>query len=79
MGALSGRGTSGLRSRDNVETRTAVHDAARVQVLHARRDLPGDVQHLAHGRRVVLRPLATAQEPPVHRRLRRCGRSYIMD
>ena len=50
--------------------RTAVHDAARVQVLQPRRDLGGDVQHLAHVCRVVLRPLARAQEAPVYRRLR---------
>ncbi len=53
-----------------VGVRTAVHDSTRVQVLHPRRDLAGDVQHLGHVRRVVLRPLATAQEAPVHRRLR---------
>ena len=44
-------------------------DAAGVQVLHARRDLAGDVQHLAHVCRVVLRPPARPQEAPVYRRL----------
>ena len=57
------------------QERTAVHDAAGVQVLQARRDLRRDVQHLAQVRGVVLRPLAGAQQPAVHRRLRTQGRA----
>ena len=49
--------------------RTAMHDAACVQVLQARRHLAGDVQHFGHVRPIVLRALAAAQEPAVHSRL----------